>query len=163
MDVLSRAIVTANTPTSLQIEIVRALAWIGTPPAFNGLTSLLNNPTRQAAQVDQEIVIALGRWTDPSLKSAAAQALTRSLTPFAQAPLIQAIALALGQLQQPSTVEPLIQLLASQDAGVRLHAIAALKQIAPQQTHQQLAALQASQDIPRIAARDRDRAARMAN
>ncbi len=148
VNALSRAIASANTSASLQIEIVRALAWIATPFAFNVLISLLDNPSCQPAQVDQEIVIALGRWNDPSLKGAAAQALTRSLIPFAQDSLIQqAIALALGQLQQPSTVDPLIQLLASQDAGVQLHAIAALKQIQPQQTHQQLAALQANPDI----------------
>ena len=147
VDALSRAIAAANTPKPLQIEIVRALARIGTPTAFNALQNLLE-PSRQATQVDQEIAIALGQWTDPALKSAAAQVLTQSLAKFAQDPPIQqAIALALGQLQQPFTIEPLIQLLASQDAGVRLHTIAALKQIQPQQTHQQLAALQASQDI----------------
>lgn len=149
VDALSRAIAAANTPEILQVEIIRALAWIGTPPAFYSLQNLLENPRRQAAQVSQEIAIALGRWADPGLKSAAAQVLAQSLNQeFAQVPQIQqAIALALGQLQQPIAIEPLIQLLASQDARIGLHAIAALKQIQPQQTHQQLAALQASQDI----------------
>ncbi len=148
VDALSRAIAAANTPETLQVEIVRALARIGTPSAFNTLQNLLNNPSRQAAPVYQEIVIALGRWSDPSLKGAVVEGLTHSLTTFSQDPLIlQAIALALGHLQHWSAIEPVIQLLASEDAGVRLHAIAALKQIAPHQTHQQLAALQASQDI----------------
>lgn len=146
VDALSRAITAANTPEILQVEIIRALAWIGTPPAFYSLQNLLEN---SRCQVSQEIAIALGRWADPSLKSAAAQVLARSLNQeFAQVPQIQqAIALALGQLQQPAAVGQLIQLLASQDAGIRLHAIVALKQIQSRQTHQQLAALQASQDI----------------
>ncbi|MCY7391694.1 MAG: HEAT repeat domain-containing protein, partial [Leptolyngbyaceae cyanobacterium CAN_BIN12] len=146
VDALSRAIAAANTPEILQVEIIRALAWIGTPPAFYSLQNLLEN---SRCQVSQEIAIALGRWADPSLKSAAAQVLAQSLNQeFAQVPqLQQAIALALGQLQQPAAVGQLIQLLASQDAGIRLHAIVALKQIQSRQTHQQLAALQASQDI----------------
>lgn len=148
VDALSRAIAATNTPETLQIEIVRSLARIGTSPAFNALQNLLENPSRQATQVDQEIAIALGRWADPTLKNSAAQVLAQSLIKFAQDPPIQqAVALALGQLQQPAAVEPLIQLLASQDAGVRLHAIAALKQIQPQQTHQYLETLQPSQDI----------------
>lgn len=148
VNALSRAGSSANTPTSLQTEIVRSLARIGTPSAFSALQNLLDNPSRQATEVYQEIAIALGRWTDPTLKNSAAQTLTQSLTKFAQNPPIQqAIALALGQLQQPFTVEPVIQLLASQDAGVRLHAIAALKQIQPQQTHEQLKILQANQNI----------------
>ncbi|MBM0740747.1 HEAT repeat domain-containing protein [Phormidium sp. CLA17] len=145
---LSRAISAVNTPEILQIEIVRALAWIGTQPAFYSLQNLLQ-PSHKTDRVYQEIVIALGRWTDPTLKSAAAQVLTQALTQeFGQTPLIQqAIAVALGQLQQPAAIQPLIQLLASHDAGVRLHVIAALKQIQPQQTHQQLTALQVNQDI----------------
>jgi HEAT repeat protein len=148
IDALSRAIATANTPETLQVEIIRALAWIGTPPAFHSLKNLLE-PRDQAAQVYQEIVIALGRWADPSFKSAAAQVLIHALTQkFAQAPQVHpAIALALGQLQQPAAIDSLIQLLASEDAGCRLHAIAALKQIQPHQTQQQLAALQANPDI----------------
>jgi HEAT repeat protein len=147
---LSRSLVAANTPEVLQLDIIRALAWIGTNSAFQVLERGFNNPSRGFSdRVYQEIFRTLGRWTDPSLKNTVAQVLAHSLNqPFAQDPLTQqVIALALGQLQRPSTIEPLIQLLASQDAGVRLHAIAALKQIAPQQTHQQLKALQAKPDL----------------
>ncbi len=148
VNALNRAGSSANTPASLQTEIVRSLARIGSPSAFNVLQNWLDDPSRQAAEVYLEIAIALGRWTDPTLKNSAAQILAQSLTKFAQDPPIQqAIVLALGQLQQPFTVEPVIQLLASQDAGVRLHAIAALRQIQPQQTHEQLRILQANPDI----------------
>lgn len=148
VDALSRAIVAPNTPTTLQIESVRSLARIGTPSAFNALENLLAHPSRHAAEVYQESAIALGRWTDPALKNSAAQALARSLTKFAHDPQIQqAIALALGQLHQPIAIEALIQLLASQNEAVRLHAIAALKQIQPQQTQQHLEELQTSQEI----------------
>jgi HEAT repeat protein len=148
VDALSRAIVATHTPEILQIESVRSLARIGNPPACNALQNLLDNPSRQASEVYQEIAIALGQWTDPPLKNLAAQALTQSLPKFISDPLIQqTIALALGQLQQPVAIEPLIQLLASQNAAVRLHAIAALKQIQPQQTYQQLEKLQTSQEI----------------
>ncbi|MEX0268624.1 HEAT repeat domain-containing protein [Leptolyngbyaceae cyanobacterium UHCC 1019] len=148
VDALSRTIVAANTPATLQIDSVRSLARIGTPSAFNALETLLDHPSRHVAEVYQESAIALGRWTDPTVKNSAAQALGQSLTKFAHDPRIQqAIALALGQLQHPIAIEPLIQLLANQDMAVRLHAIAALKQIQPQQTHQKLEELQNSQEI----------------
>jgi len=47
----------------------------------------------------------------------------------------QAIALSLGQLGDMQAIDPLIQLLADADAGVKLHVITALKQLAPQAAH----------------------------
>lgn len=56
-----------------------------------------------------------------------------------------AIALSLGQLGEIQALHPLIQLLAS-DTGVRLHAIAALKNLAPDAAYEQLQQL-ASNDL----------------
>jgi HEAT repeat protein len=84
----------------------------------------------------QEIVSVLGRWTNPDLKPLAAQGLVAGLALTQQSSQPQpgqgvglraAIAAALGQLQQPQTLDSLIQLLADPDDQVRLHAIAALK------------------------------------
>jgi HEAT repeat protein len=50
----------------------------------------------------------------------------------------QAIALSLGQLEQLAALEPLIHLLADRQDSVRFHAIAALKQLAPELSKQRL-------------------------
>ncbi len=55
--------------------------------------------------------------------------------------LLNAISTALGQLSQPEAMEPLIQLLAQPDMGVRLHAIAALKHLNTRLVHERLKAL----------------------
>ncbi|MBC6435781.1 HEAT repeat domain-containing protein, partial [Nostoc sp. HG1] len=49
-----------------------------------------------------------------------------------------AIALSLGQLGKMQAIEPLISLLADSNASVRLHAIAALKNLDREAAHQQL-------------------------
>ncbi len=49
-----------------------------------------------------------------------------------------AIALSLGQLGEMQAIEPLILLLADSNASVRLHAIAALKNLDEEATYQQL-------------------------
>ncbi|NJP08137.1 MAG: HEAT repeat domain-containing protein [Leptolyngbyaceae cyanobacterium RU_5_1] len=54
----------------------------------------------------------------------------------------------MGQLQQSAALEPLIQLLADEDAGVRLHAIAALKTLDPHAAYQRLQVLQSRPDLP---------------
>jgi len=56
----------------------------------------------------------------------------KSSQPATQSPSVkQAIALSLGQLGDMQAIDPLIQLLADADAGVKLHVITALKQLAP--------------------------------
>ncbi|HEY9599663.1 MAG TPA: HEAT repeat domain-containing protein [Cyanophyceae cyanobacterium] len=76
---------------------------------------------------------ALGRIKTPALRPQAAQglmALLRSPHPLTREPSgKRAIALALGYLGDRSAVAALTPLLDDEDASVRLHAIAALKQL----------------------------------
>ena len=128
-----------NTPVPLQIEIVRALGRVGTATALEYLRSCLN----QLESVTwQEIVTVLGRVEQPDLKFKASGILLDILKsaelPHLSPSVKQAIALSLGQLGDIQAIEQLIQLLADADAGVRLHAIAALKNLAPETAHQQL-------------------------
>lgn len=70
--------------------------------------------------------------------------LLQSNHPVIQEPRVrQAIALSLGQLGDMQAIEPLIQMLAEANTGVRLHAITALKQLAPEMVQQQLEQLAA--------------------
>lgn len=134
------------TPVSLQIEIVRALGRVGTPTQLEYLRSALNQLT--SPQLWQEIVTVLGRVEQP-LTTRAAEILIQMLLehPATQYENIKsAIALSLGQLGEISALEPLIELLAP-DAGVRLHAIAALKNLAPEVAYQQLQQLASSESI----------------
>ena len=128
-----------NTPVTLQIEIVRALGRVGTATGLEYLRSCLN----QLESVTwQEIVTVLGRVEQPSLKSKAAGILLDILNSDHLATLSasvkQAIALSLGQVGDIQAIDQLIHLLADADAGVRLHAIAALKHLAPVAAHRQL-------------------------
>lgn len=129
-----------NTPGSLKIEIVRALGRVGTATGLEYLRSCLNQP--EAVTVWQEIVTVLGRVEQPDLTTRAANILIEMLKsghPASQHESVkQAIALSLGQLGEIQALDWLIQLLADADAGVRLHAIAALKHLAPEAAHRQL-------------------------
>ena len=133
------------TPLNLQIEIVRALGWLGTATSLEYLGSCLNQ--QPSTELLQEIVMVLGRVEAPTLASRATQMLLDLLEPgqlVTQEPsVMQAIALSLGRLGDLRAIEPLIQLLAVPDLGVRLHAIAALKQLAPEMAQQQLEQLAA--------------------
>ncbi|MCT7979534.1 HEAT repeat domain-containing protein [Laspinema olomoucense] len=134
------------TPIPLQINTVRALAWMGTPEALEYLEKALVSRQKHSSspEVVAEIVSLLGRVEVPQLKPKAAQMLTKLLNSKAKAAgrdwmrREQAIASALGYLGQKTSIEPLIQLLATSEAGVRFHAIAALKQIAPDEAYRQL-------------------------
>ncbi|WP_052128702.1 HEAT repeat domain-containing protein [Neosynechococcus sphagnicola] len=135
-----------GTTIELEIEIVRALGWIGTAKALEALghSLTLDHPSDRSILLSQEIVNILGRVT-PDLKAAAAAILISGLqsnTPSFQHPRIrQLAALALGQLGAIQGLEPLIQLLADADLGVRLHTITALKQVGtPETIYQQLQA-----------------------
>jgi HEAT repeat protein len=147
--VLFEILSSPNAPLPLQLEAIRALSWLNTAAALDYLQQwLLSDPPLPIAQ---EVVTVLGRVSSPSLKPKAAQLLIEVLerdasldrqTPMPQLTpeLKQTIALSLGYLNQPAAVNPLIVLLASSDDGVRLHAIAALKQIDPD-ANQKLMAL----------------------
>ena len=129
-----------NTPIKLQIETVRALGRVGTPTGLECLRSSLN--ILESETVWQEIVMVLGRVEQLDLKAKATEILIEMLQsshPATQFSSVkQAIALSLAQLSEIQAIEPLIQLLADADAGVRLHVITALKQLAPEAAHCQL-------------------------
>lgn len=135
-----------DTPIPLQIYAVRALAWMGTLEALEYLekASTSREQNGSSPEVIAEIISLLGRIEVPQLKPKAAQMLIERLNTQPKVKgtdLIrrkQAIASALGYLRQTTSIEPLIQLLATSEAGVRFHAIAALKQIAPDEAYLQL-------------------------
>ena len=84
----------------------------------------------------------LGRLQEPDLIPLAAEtlmaALQRHHSVMYLPPLKCAIALSLGQLGYRKALDALLQLLADSDTTVRLHAIAAMKQLAPQDAYTQL-------------------------
>jgi HEAT repeat protein len=130
-----------SAPTLLKLEIVRALAWTENSAALLHLQTYLVNQTSRSEQPEeqrltQEIIAVLGRVAAAPMRPAAAQILldllqTNSVL-LQTAQTKQQVALSLGQLGEISALNPLIDLLANPDLGVRLHTIAALKQLAPE-------------------------------
>lgn len=144
-----------HTPAPLQIDIVRALGWMEIPTASDylqdilageGCSSMHVGPHVYASlQVCQEIVTVLGRTQQSALRQAASVCLIdllQSNHPGLQDTRFKlALILALGQLQNQAALEPLMQLLADPDMRVRLHTIAALKQLDPHLACQNLETL----------------------
>lgn len=125
---LFKVLNSAHTPLTLQIEIVRALGRIGTQTCLEYLRSFLHRAT---VTVWQEIVTVLGRVEQPQVPLATQiliSLLQSNDQTIASSSIKQAI-VSLGQLGSTAAIDPLIQLLADQDPALRLHAIAALKQI----------------------------------
>ncbi len=149
-DVLYQVLVSAHTPVNLQIEIIRALGWIGTATSLEYLTSYLNQ--QSSVTLAEEIVAVLGRVKSTSTSSIA-QTLIELLNsdhPITQSARVKStIALSLSQLGDLQAVEPLIQLLAAEPA-VRLHAIAALKKLAPEIARQRLEQLATGELAPEL-------------
>lgn len=129
-----------HTPITLQLEIIRALSWLGTNSSLEYLRQALLQSSSETLW--QEIVTVLGRVQQPQLTTIAAEILLemlQALHPAAEIARVKcAIALSLGQLGKMQAIEPLILLLADADSLVRLHAIAALKNLAPEVAHQRL-------------------------
>ncbi len=120
------------TPLNLQLECIRALGRIETPLCLQYLRSCLNEHSSPALQ--QETVKVLGQVQQ--LKGIAGDTLIAAL--HLSNNIKSAIALSLGRLSETKAIEPLIDLLATPDPQVRLHAIASLQQLAPTQAYQQL-------------------------
>ena len=151
---LFNLLISSHTHTRLQLETIRALSWLETPSSLEYLQTAFNQSTSETLW--QEIVIVLGRVQKPQLTTAAAEILLQVLRCLRRASLRDAprtltqhpateiasiksaIALSLGQLGKMQAIEPLISLLADSNASVRLHAIAALKNLDRQAAHQQL-------------------------
>ncbi len=148
---LLRALQSPHTSLDLQLDLVRALAWTGQATALDYFQTCLcpSTPQGNHSQVashpdrDREIVRLLGDWPTPTLKPRAADILLQTLqSPSSSTPAQQqALALALGQLGQLQALDPLIQMLATDDLRLRLHVIAALKRLDGPQAHARLTAL----------------------
>lgn len=137
---LFNLLISSHTPTRLQLETIRALSWVETPSSLEYLQTAFNQSTSETLW--QEIVIVLGQVQKPQLTTPAAEILLqilRSQHPATEiANIKSAIALSLGQLGKMQAIEPLISLLADHNASVRLHAIAALKNLDREAAHQKL-------------------------
>ncbi|MFW9262076.1 HEAT repeat domain-containing protein [Nostoc sp. CALU 546] len=132
-------LISPHTPIKLQLETIRALSWVGTPSSLEYLQTAFNQTTSET--LCQEIVTVLGRVQKPQTTQAAEILLQilRSQHPAIEIVNIKsAIALSLGQLGEMQAIEPLISLLADSNASVRLHAIAALKNLDGEAVYQQL-------------------------
>ncbi|MHC0061669.1 HEAT repeat domain-containing protein [Nostoc sp. UIC 10890] len=152
-------LISPHTPIKLQLETIRAFSWVGTPSSLEYLQQILNQSTSETLW--QEIVTVLGRVQKPQLTKPAAEILLQILrclscgtlrerlaslrdAPRTQHPATKivniksAIALSLGQLGEMQAIEPLISLLADSNASVRLHAIAALKNLDGEAAYKQL-------------------------
>ncbi|NJN86162.1 MAG: hypothetical protein HC881_07380 [Leptolyngbyaceae cyanobacterium SL_7_1] len=126
---LTQALIAPTSPIELQLDCVRSLGWMQSAAALDGLADGLGSVSEQ---VKLEIVAVLGRVAPPPLKATATAILVAALQAQAwQQPIIlkRAIAFSLGQLGDPQAIDPLIYLLADEDASVCLHAIAALKHL----------------------------------
>ncbi|GAC1458173.1 MAG: hypothetical protein NVSMB70_02480 [Chamaesiphon sp.] len=127
------------TPLALQMAVVKALGWVETADAIEYLQQGLTSPH---VEVCQEIVTVLGRVEKLDLRPKAAHILMEFLNSGClaaqQSSVRQSLALAIGQLGEIGMTDQLIQLLADSDTSVRLHAIAALKNLAPSVAYQQL-------------------------
>ena len=131
---LERALCSPNTPLPLQLDLLRALSWIGSAIAIAPFKTVLTEPAiAYPAPVYQELLHLLGRWQTADLKPTALHLLTLALS---QSPPIQAdpqlrrtVAIAMGELRLPEAHASLTQLQADPDASVQLHATAALNMI----------------------------------
>lgn len=139
----------AAPPMMLQLEAIRSLGWIGTVAALDALQQGLDQALGRTEKdylasltLCQEIVLVLGRMEQPALMDWASQILLDLLhsdcAVVQETRLKQTLTLSLGQLGQERSLAPLIQLLADADAGVRFHAIAALKHLNHQAVRQSL-------------------------
>ncbi|OUL33677.1 HEAT repeat domain-containing protein [Nostoc sp. 106C] len=129
-----------NQSIKLQLETIRSLSWLGTSSSLEYLQQALNQSLSETLW--QEIVTVLGRVQQPELTAIATEILLKMLRlkhPATEiANIKSAIALSLGQLGQIQAIESLILLLADPNKSVRLHAIAALKNLAPEVAYQRL-------------------------
>jgi HEAT repeat protein len=136
---LYQVLVTYDTALKIQIEAIRGLAWIGSISGLEYLQKALN--TLVSPTLWQQIVVILGRVQHQFLNQKATEILLEILHQKHPASEIgnikSAIALSLGQLGRDEAIETLIYLSGDTDNQVRLHAIAALKNLAPEIAHRQ--------------------------
>jgi HEAT repeat protein len=130
---LQRLLRSETTPDSLKVEAVRALSWL---QSRQGLNVLRDSFSQLSGLVQQEILQVLGQMIVPALKAEAAEMLLGILQsptlPQHPATIRQRLAMSLGNLQWTEAFEALVRLLADPHPSVRLHGLAALKQVGGQ-------------------------------
>ena len=121
-----------NSPTTslpLQVEVVRALGWTGKALALKFLQEkLVSSP----GKVCEEIVRMMGRWEVVEMKLQVSQVLIDFLQNNylnQESKIQQLIATALGKLSNKNAIPWLEKLADKPDKTLRLHALAALKQL----------------------------------
>ncbi len=133
-------LVSPQTPIKLQLEVVRALSWIKTSSSLEYLQQAFDQLSHTTLWL--EIVTVLGRVSDSTLTAKATLILlsiVRSQHPAVEIASIKStIALSLGQLGNMEAIEPLISLLTDNNEVVRLHIVAALKNLAAETVYNQL-------------------------
>ncbi|MEG4351242.1 HEAT repeat domain-containing protein [Microcoleus sp. LAD1_D5] len=132
-----------TTPVELQIETVRALSWMETATALAYLHQILMAQfTNINSTVYQEIVTVLWRVEKPELKAVAAEILidlVKTGHPVVQEAVSKkSLALGLGKLGDMRGLDALISMLGDADSSVRLHCMAALKQLGAAEARQKL-------------------------
>jgi HEAT repeat protein len=130
IDALFHVLKSRATPSQLQREMVKALAWSETSLALDYLREGL--PWAEE-EVCLEIVTLLGRTLSLELQPQATEILVNFLNSQQLAlhnvEIQKEIAQALGELGQPQAFEPLLQLVEHPEPTVSLHAIAGLKKL----------------------------------
>ena len=133
-------LISPQTPIKLQVSIVRALSWMKTLSSLEYLQQAFNQLSLETVWL--EIVTVLGRVRDSTLIEKATVILlsiVREQHPAVEITSIKsAIALSLGQLGNIEAIEPLISLLTDNNEVVRLHIVAALKNLVGETAYQQL-------------------------
>jgi HEAT repeat protein len=147
-----------NIPVSLKLTIVEALGQIGSHQSIEFLQQLWPYSPQSLQILDDShpvlaraIITALTLNHQTGLQAKSSSVLIHCLhhQPCSDPAISKAIASALGQLGTAQGMPELIGLLGTPDLGVRLHAIAALKQIAPDHAYRQLQALAQDKSLER--------------
>ncbi|NEO28628.1 MAG: HEAT repeat domain-containing protein, partial [Kamptonema sp. SIO4C4] len=117
------------TPQPLKIDLIRALAWMETPTSWSYLQEALDFLTPPEIL---EILRRSSQITNPLLHSQVARMLLdfyqKHPKSLEQITVKQSLIQAWGHLHDPCALQPLQGLSQDENARVRLHAIAALKQ-----------------------------------
>jgi HEAT repeat protein len=131
-----------ETPLELQQTLIQGLGWIGSSSALNGLTQIWQELSQHPIPPEpllKEVLVSLSRAvTAPSEAAQKIVLLLRSPALQASMLLKSTAAYSLGRLADAETLDSLIELLAESDYTLRLHIIAALKQISPERAYQEI-------------------------
>jgi HEAT repeat protein len=127
------------TPPQLQQPIIQSLGWIGSLAASHGLLEIWHRLAQQSPLPEplmQDILIGFSSVTGAAEQAEIAERLIEWMRSpvLQQANALKARAiLTLGKLAEPRMLPALITLFEDPNYTVRLHLVAALKQIAPEQ------------------------------